>query len=149
MNTSVAVRTEAARQGLGTLKAGFVQATRFVLRDAMKAAEDSAKHTTLFQDRSHDTRESIRQVRVSPTRGQVRVDGAGFYLENGTPPHQIVARRARYLHFFINGREFFRRAVQHPGTAERPFMQQARDRAELTADYAADFYVRYAIEHAH
>ena len=49
------------------------------------------------------------------------------------------------LRFEINGTVFFRRMVRHPGTAERPFMQHARDRGEVVAGYATEYYLDQAI----
>lgn len=54
---------------------------------------------------------------------------AGF-VENGTKPHEIRPRRAKMLRFVQNGAVRFANLVRHPGTKPRPFMQQARDKAE-------------------
>ena len=142
-----AVESEAAREGLRLLQAGIHQAATLALRGAVKAAEDSAKGTTLWKDKSGATRASVRGEVVGET-GIVSTAGAAKFLENGTAAHQIVARNARMLHFFVNGQEFFRRMVQHPGTKERPFMRQARERGEIALEYGAEYYVNYAIARA-
>lgn len=63
------------------------------------------------------------------------VEGAGgpafygkfFELESaggtgGTKAHAIVAVKARALRFVMGGQIYFRKSVQHPGFAARPFM---------------------------
>lgn len=37
-------------------------------------------------------------------------------LEEGSPPHEIRARRRKALRFIVGGRVVFRRRVWHPGT---------------------------------
>jgi hypothetical protein len=49
----------------------------------------------------------------------------GTFIQEGTRPHPIVARRAKALHFFIGGQEFFRTSVKHPGTRPNKFMGKA------------------------
>lgn len=143
----IAAETEAARIGLGELQAALHQAAALALRSAVEAAEKDAKGTTLFRDRSGDTRASIHGT-VTGARGEVSAHGVAKLLENGTVAHQIVARRAAALHFFVNGREFFRRMVQHPGTSERPFMAHARTLGEQALEYGMDYFVGFAIERA-
>jgi hypothetical protein len=53
--------------------------------------------------------------------------GKFFELESaggtgGTKPHQIMAVKARALRFVMGGKVYFRKSVQHPGFAARPFM---------------------------
>lgn len=40
-------------------------------------------------------------------------------IDQGSPPHIIRAKNAKYLRFFLNGRIQFRKSVKHPGN--RPF----------------------------
>jgi hypothetical protein len=131
--------------GLELLAAGIHQAAHLALRAAMDVAVASAKGTTLYKDRSGETRKSVHAEMVGPMRGFVEAKGASRFLENGTPPHEIVARKAQALRFVVNGETIFRRMVRHPGTAERPFMRIARDEAQKAADYAAEFYVDFAM----
>ena len=51
------------------------------------------------------------------------------WMEYGTRPHVIRPVRARVLHFVIDGQEIWAMEVNHPGTAPRPFMKPAADRA--------------------
>ena len=45
----------------------------------------------------------------------------------------------------MNGAVVFRRAVNHPGPAERPFMTIARDLAQQAGEHAAVLYCNAAI----
>ncbi|MFB7337760.1 hypothetical protein ACFC00_40115 [Streptomyces adustus] len=47
------------------------------------------------------------------------------YVLNGTRPHLIRPRRAKALHFYVDGTEVFTRLVRHPGTRPNNFMARA------------------------
>lgn len=48
------------------------------------------------------------------------------FLVEGTRPHEIRARNAAALHFWVSGgTEMWRRTVRHPGTRPNPFVQKA------------------------
>lgn len=145
--SDIKVDGQSAVQSMRLLEAGIHQAAMLALRSAVKAAEDSARSTSRFKDKSGETRGSIRGE-VIGQRGKVSAGGVAKFLENGTVAHQIVARNATALHFFVNGQEFFRRMVQHPGTSPRPFMAEARERGLIAAEYGAAYYVNFAIQHA-
>jgi len=148
---SAKFETARTRSGLEALEGGLHQAIDLTMRAAVRAAEESALRTTLFRDRTGKTRGSIHAEVTRGERGLrgfVIARGAAAFLENGTRAHAIVARRAKALHFFVNGQEFFRRSVQHPGTSARPFMHEARHVGEVAAAFAAQEYVGYAIEKA-
>ena len=136
------------RRGLDVLEAGIVQAIGLTLRSAVTAAEASAKATTRFHDKTGGTRQSIRG-QVTGNHGFVRADGAAHFLEWGTAPHFIAAKNASALRFTVGGQTIFRKSVHHPGTRERPFMREARERGEMAAMYGAEEYIGYAIARAH
>ena len=144
--SGVSIDGKATRHDLEILRAGIHQAAGLALRSVVDATAKDAKSTTLFHDQSGDTRASIHGDIEEPGRyGFVIAGGASRFLEAGTAPHEIVARNASALRFVINGQTFFRHSVHHPGTAERPFMQQARDRGELYAAYAFEHFIDFAI----
>ena len=140
------VETAAFLRGWEMLEAGIVQAANFALRDAIKATEESGKATSLFKDRSGKTRASIKGTYSGFGRGSVSFGGASRLLDKGTRPHTIKGRP--FLRFEVNGTAFYRRFVKHPGTAERPFVRQARERGEMAANYGAAYYVGEAIRRA-
>lgn len=139
------VHARAAAKALSALAGDVDRAAQRALRTAIEATEDHARGTRLFNDRTGATRGSI-SGEVTGYDGRVTAGGAATWLENGTRPHEIRPRNARTLVFQANGATVFARAVHHPGTAERPFMQQARDQGEQALDYGIDEYVRQAIE---
>lgn len=53
------------------------------------------------------------------------------FLEYGTKPHIIRARRKKSLMFYQNGVKLFRKQVAHPGQKATHFMQNAHNKAFL------------------
>lgn len=137
------IHTEAARAGLAHVLAGVQYAAASALVAGMHAAEVSAKSTALFKDRTGDTRSSIKAL-VGINRGFVSAGGASTFLQYGTRAHRIVAN-GKALRFVIGGSTMFRKSVNHPGTAPRPFMTEARDLGEIAAVVAAEDYVARAV----
>jgi hypothetical protein len=129
--------------GLELLEAGVVQAIGLAMRSGIKAAEESAKSTTLFKDKSGETRRSIKGELTSFSSGFVSAGGASQFLENGTRAHSIYGNPI--LRFQIAGQIFYRHMVNHPGTAERPFMAEARRVGEMTIAYGIDYFLGAAI----
>lgn len=140
------VETVRFLEGLDLLEAGFIQAVALAARDAIKVTEESGKQTGLFKDRSVETRGSIKGSYEGSGKGFVVFGGASRLLNSGTPPHTITGKP--FLRFVVNGTVFFRRMVKHKGTAERPFVTQARDRGEQAYEWAASFYIGEAIRRA-
>jgi hypothetical protein len=139
------IETDSGRllEQLELLEAGVIQAAALAMRSAITATEASAKETTLFKDKTGDTRGSIRAEARGFTGGFVQAGGVSRYLENGTRPHVIHGRPV--LRFVVAGQVLFRRQVNHPGTAERPFMSEARRVGEQALEYGAEFFVAEAI----
>jgi hypothetical protein len=80
--------------------------------------------------RTGHTRSTIRTIPARAAgpfdiRGAVTAGGATQFLEKGTRPHIIRARRAAALRFEMGGRVVFARSVHHPGTRARPFLTEA------------------------
>jgi hypothetical protein len=116
------------------------------MRDAIRVTEESGKQSGLFQDRTGTTRASIRGELQTTRSGFVSFGGASRFLDGGTRAHVIVGKPI--LRFVVNGETMFRRMVHHPGTAERPFVRQARERGAQALAYAAEFFVAEAIRRA-
>ena len=76
----------------------------------------------------------------------MRAGGVARLLESGTRPHLIVGRPI--LRFVVGGQTIFRRFVHHPGTAERPFMSEARRAGEQALEYGLEFFISAAVERA-
>lgn len=137
----------ATRESLNLLKASCIHAAALTLKAGMAAAESSAKGASEFKDRTGDTRGSVKAVYSGALRGFVEARGASQFLEWGTPPHKIVAK-GRALRFVVNGEVIFRKMVNHPGTAPRPYMREARERAVTAIEYGAEIYFGRAIGRA-
>lgn len=98
-------------------------------------AASYAKINTLYRSRTGTLRSSIQHRLTSPTHAQTSANAKhAKWIEEGTKPHVIEARRKRALRFVQNGTVRFATRVYHPGTKPRPFMQRARDRVEPLFD---------------
>lgn len=68
-------------------------------------------------------------IEVGPYRdGSVTVKSthpATLFVHNGTRPHLIRPRRARYLRFTVGGRVVYTKLVRHPGNRSWPFLTDA------------------------
>jgi hypothetical protein len=138
----VRVDGRGAREGLRDLQAGLHQAAALALRATVDAAAQSARQTTLFNDKTGETRGSVTAETVGDS-GSVEAGGAAVFLENGTAPHEIWGNPT--LAFQVNGATIFAAHVNHPGTAARPFMAQAAQVGMDVADYSFEFFLNYAI----
>lgn len=64
---------------------------------------------------------SVRET-ASGAEGQLAVTAKyAPFLEHGTSPYRITARRGKALRFLVGGAVRFARSVQHPGLRPRPF----------------------------
>ena len=85
----------------------------------------------LLQHRTGNLGDSVRPIEteVTPTTisGGVTAGGGPVDyarpLEYGSKEHIIRAVNAKMLHFFIEGREFFRYSVMHPGNRAYAFLR--------------------------
>lgn len=114
----------------GALRAGA--------RDAILPAAKAGVHNV-----SGDLQKSLR-VSVRAKRGTVTaaVKTDLFYakfVEYGTRRHWITSRDGKALSI---GGLFFVKAVEHPGTAPRPFLRPALDTQAAAAVLAAGEYIR-------
>jgi hypothetical protein len=106
--------------------------------DAMQAAGEEAQRYVAssavpFTHRSGAIAKGTRYRIVRTSNGAVlkirnTAPHAG-YVERGTKPHRIVARRAKALRFVAGGRVVFARSVWHPGTKATWFLRTATERA--------------------
>lgn len=143
-----------AEKAISQLQDDLDKAAREAVTEALQAAEADAKATTLFNDKTGLLRRSIKSFNENLSgvllaggpRGS-DVEHASF-IENGTPPHVISANKAKMLRFFVNGGVMFRRSVNHPGTAPRPFMEHAEFVGQVVFDNAAEENVERAIQRA-
>lgn len=86
------------------------------------AAQHARQHAK-FRDRTGRLRDSTKhRVRMGRYRSRVRLRWRrryALFVEAGTRPHVIRAKRKKYLRFVSRGRLVFAKQVNHPGT--RPY----------------------------
>ena len=132
------------------LQAGLRNAAHQALKSAVDDAYDSAKTTALFKDGPKaNLRGSIEKGIPEALEGFIKAGGRkapyGRYVEDGTVPHDIVAKKGGMLRFVSGGTTFFRRRVRHKGTTARPFMAVAGKVGEQSLDYGLDYYAESPI----
>lgn len=127
------VDSSATRRALADYTSDLLVRAHRVLELGIGQAEKLAKSTNAFKDRTGDGRKSIHgdvspgylKAKLSAGKKQIK------FIENGTKPHEIRARKARFLSFVVNGTRVFRRKVQHPGTKATHFMRDAVQTASI------------------
>lgn len=109
-------------------------AVRRALVRTTAAAQRFAALTQAFRNQTGRLRQSIGRGERSRFDHFIRAGGPSaryaLFVEEGTRPHVIRARRAKALRFYQGGELRFARSVNHPGTKPAHFMKDARDRAE-------------------
>jgi len=92
--------------------------------------------------RSGKTKGSIRVKNASMKRASVEVRYGGRFLEAGTQPHEIRARRVSAMPIgSSNGQPQFAKRVRHPGMRKQPFLHPAAAKA-LARNPMADELIR-------
>lgn len=104
------------------------EASRRELREASRQVVNRAR--ILAPVRTGRLRSSIRAdpPRLFTLRPSVKVGSDLEYAEwvhDGTRPHRIEARNKKALRFRMGGRIVIVKAVDHPGTRPRPFLDRA------------------------
>lgn len=125
----------------------FAKGVESALKRTTQAAETYAKLSRLYKSHTYGLRSSIKGQMLGPHRSQVGAHAKyAPFVEYGTKPHEIRPKRIskvssrgvrgspQWLRFEQNGTIVFTKLVKHPGTKPRPFMQEARDRAEPLFD---------------
>jgi hypothetical protein len=105
----------------------------------IKRTKLRARLQHIWKDRTYATRETIDGDAAATSAGSVGVLAAGanaIRLNNGTPPHEIRARRKKFLRFQQGGVTRFAKSVQHPGTRPDPYLEAAQDFAGEEIDRA-------------
>lgn len=122
------LNAEPMKQAIRAYADSLLGAAQAALIDATDAAELSARATIRATTKRHTgaLEESWRATWQSRTRRRLTnyAPHAGW-INDGTKPHRITARRTQFLKFQMNGTTMFRRSVYHPGTKARPFIALA------------------------
>lgn len=113
---------------------------RQALGQAAALAVHSAKTSSRYKSRTGELARSIHRAPMGAWAWKISADAPhAAYVEFGTRPHRIDARRAKALRFVQHGRVVFRRSVQHPGTQPTHFLWRSVDAA---GDELEDLLVR-------
>lgn len=143
------IDAKAALAGLKALETALLSNVRQALGQSAAYTAQVARSTTTFKDRSGGLRASVKRVERSEWHQQVSAGGPGarhaLFVEAGTKPHPIVARRAQFLRFEQHGAIRYARRVFHPGTKATNFMLNARDLGEAQLAVFIDRGVSTAI----
>lgn len=137
---------EEFRRKLLELGASLRNAAHQALAASVHAAGESARTSKLFADGPEQSLRKSIVEEVGGLEGKLSATAKhARFVEAGTRPHAIEGRRGGVLRFVVAGEVFFRRRVQHPGTAERPFMREAAQIGQQTLDYGLDYFTDQAI----
>jgi len=124
----IEIKTDAFKRALAGLRAKYEHAASIAIATGIKVAEDVAvaalrsqtkRRTGELEDGTLSYQRSSREGVLFSSAKHAR------FIEAGTVPHVIAARRTQFLRFVVGGKTVFRRAVFHPGTEPRPFMAPA------------------------
>ena len=137
------IDTTGARQALAELETAIDQAARIALSAAVKATEASVVGTGLYQNKTGETRASVK-TGFEGYEGFVESGGATIFLENGTKDHG--PKNAKFLRFKSEktGGWVFCRWVR--GIQPRPFMRVAQAEGQEVANEAGQHYADEAIK---
>jgi len=114
---------------LKTLGQTLERVANQVVHDAAVVAKRSADRTDKYEDKTGTLRRGTR-VEFVPSSMSSAIVNTTFhaeYIEDGTDPHPIVARRVKDLYFWWEREQVWFKGpiVKHPGTQARPFFKAA------------------------
>lgn len=136
----VTFKTDAMHRALEEYVRKAHDMAQAALTDATRAAEASARatiHATTVR-RTGELEDSWSSSWRGPyTRGLTNWSGHAGFINSGTRPHVIAARRVQFLRFQMNGQTMFRRSVNHPGTKARPFVALAMASGQMALKASA------------
>lgn len=143
---------EAWKEALGDIARGMNTGVQFGVEEG--AAQAKATHR--YKDRTGALTGSIRGYLVASASPTDNGEAVGVleakakhasYIEEGTPPHEIEARRAELLRWVDEGGGVhFARKVNHPGGPSLPFMGPAAQKAERVVEVEVERAVERAAE---
>lgn len=126
-------------RAMSVLESGLPRA----VNTAVRGGAQHAINVHPYRDRSGDLTSSIRGELVMATKGEavgeIRATAKyASFVENGTRPHVIEARRARFLRWESADGVHFAVSVNHPGGRPYPFLGPALLRSETLLERELD-----------
>lgn len=131
------IDSSAFRKWLSAAGSKLRAETTTALKQSAQAAALFARVSRLYRSHTYGLQKSITGRLVGPDHAQTSATAKyATFVENGTRDHDIRKNKAagKPLAFMWKGQLMFRQWVHHPGTKPRPFMQEARDKAEPLFD---------------
>jgi len=120
------IDASATLRALKTIERRILDVPRVALQQVVRVAHQVAKETTLFKERTGKLRASIAIIdRGAFTKRLIARAPHARFINEGTKPHVILPKNGPFLVFRIGNRIIRARKVNHPGTAKRPFMDNA------------------------
>lgn len=113
-----------------TLREGAKNAVLAAVKSGQATAKAGAfkNRTGALRERLYATLNEVSDTNVS---GEIWASQPyASYVENGTEPHVIDAKRKKVLHWTDASGSHFARVVHHPGSKSIPFMGPAYQTAE-------------------
>ncbi len=142
------------------LERAFAEAARAASDGLRQAVVEGLRVGEEYARRSHPHKDQTGRLTGS-VRGRLEVSTPGAavgvlearapyakFVERGTQPHVIEARRRKALHWEDGGGHRFARRVQHPGTEPRPFMAPAADVAQRHIERSIELDILLNVERA-
>lgn len=131
-----------------------VDGIRAGVQHAVDEGIAEAIRTKQYTDRSGKLTKSLRattaeSIPLGAEAEMVAGEKYASFVEGGTKPHIIEARRAQALRWEDAEGVHFARSVQHPGTSPRPFMGQAYLKAERVLERDLDIAAARAEQDFH
>ena len=107
-------------------------------------ARDAFKRRTEKLHRSIKWKKRTENVLLVFTEANVKY---ASFVNDGTKPHDIVARPGNMLRFVVGGSVVFRKRVRHPGTRSTLFFEKATNKAFDQAEVELPNRFETAISH--
>ena len=124
------------------------QAQQLIIAAARSAMRDTvvAIHGDAMRLSPKKTGNNMRSIASEVSEDESLIKGSVFstsgyggWLEVGTAPHKISVKTAKVL---TDGKTFFGKEVQHPGTAPHPYLKPALD-MNFTPEHFAEKVEEY------
>ena len=134
-------------RNLKSIERRILDVVRIGIGTAVKVAYRNVRESTLFKDRTGELRGTLDIIDTGAwSKRLIAPAKYAKYVNDGTKPHVILPKNGGFLRFVIAGRVIFAKKVNHPGTAKRPFMENAADAGGQAMKIAFENGVEQAVD---
>jgi hypothetical protein len=132
---------------LRTLERRILDVARVQLYEVARVAYRTARDTTLFRNRTGELRGTLDIIdKGAYWKRLIAPANHAKFIEYGTKAHVIRPKRGKFLRFYVGGNVVYARKVNHPGTAKRPFMENAARAGGQAARVLFDEHTAKAVD---